>query len=133
MTAPTAHSERSLIDLFRELSQQAYTLIRQEVALAKTEVSEQASAMMTDAIWIGAGALLIHMALGTAVAAVVMALGATGMPLPTAAALVAGVLIVIGGFVVQSRVSAIRRRRVIPTRAVEEIKETGQWLKDQTS
>jgi hypothetical protein len=133
VTAPTAHSERSLIDLFRELSQQAYTLIRQEVALAKTEVSEQASAMMTDAIWIGAGALLIHMALGTAVAAVVMALGATGMPLPTAAALVAGVLIVIGGFVVQSRVSAIRRRRVIPTRAVEEIKETGQWLKDQTS
>ena len=133
MTAPAAHSERSLIDLLRELSQQAYTLIRQEVALAKTEVSERASAMMTDAIWIGAGVLLIHMALGTGVAAVVLALGAAGMPLSTAAALVAGVLIVIGGFVVQSRVSAIRRRPAIPTRVVEEIKETGQWLKDQTS
>jgi membrane protein implicated in regulation of membrane protease activity len=133
VTAPAAHSERSLIDLFRELSQQAYTLIRQEVALAKTEVNERASAMMTDAIWIGAGALLINLAFGTGVAAIVLALGAAGMPLPTAAALVAVVLLAIGGFVVQSRVSAIRRRRVLPTRAVEEIKETGQWLKDQTN
>jgi uncharacterized membrane protein YqjE len=133
MTAPSASSQRSLLDLFRDLSQQAYLLIRQEVALAKTEVSEQASAMMTDAIWIGAGALLIHMALGTAVAAIVLALGAAGMPLPTAAGLVAALLLVIGGIVVQWRVSAIRRRRAAPIRVVGEIKETGQWLKDQTS
>ena len=132
MTAP-AYSERSLIDLFRDLSQQAYLLIRQEVALAKTEVSEQASALLTDAIWIAAGILLIHMALGTAIAAIVLTLGAAGMPLPTAAALVAALLLVIGGVVIQLRVSAIRRRRAVPTRALHEIKETGQWLKDQTS
>src|SRR5262245_40922034 len=130
MTPPVDQSERSLIDLFRDLSQQAYMLIQQEVALAKTEVSERASAMMTDAIWIGAGALLIHMALGTAVAAIVLALGAAGMALPAAAALVAALLLVVGGVVVQSRVSAIRRRRTVPTRAFREIKETGQWLKD---
>ena len=132
MTAP-AYSERSLIDLFRDLSQQAYLLIRQEVALAKTEVSEQASALVTDAIWIATGILLIHMALGTAIAAIVLTLGAAGMPLPTAAALVAALLLVIGGVVIQLRVSAIRRRRAVPTRALHEIKETGQWLKDQTS
>ena len=57
MTAPATPSERSLIDLFRDLSQQAYTLIRQEMALAKTEAGERVSALMTDAIWIGAGAL----------------------------------------------------------------------------
>ena len=133
MTAPAAPSERSLIDLFRDLSQQAYTLIRQEVALAKTEAGERVSALMADAIWIGAGALLIHMALGTAVAAIVMALSAAGMPLATAAALVAAVLMVIGGFVVRWRVSAIRHRRVMSTRVVDEIKETRQWLKDQTN
>jgi len=133
MTAPAATDDRSLIELFRDLSQQAYTLIRQEVALAKTEVSERANAMASDAIWIGAGVLLIHMALGTAIAAIVLALGAAGMSLATAAALVATVLIVIGAIVVQSRVSAIRRRRLVPGRAVHEIKETGQWLKDQTN
>ena len=130
---PMADAERSLIDLFRDLSQQAYTLIRQEVALAKTEVSERLSSMVSDAIWIGAGVLLIHMALGTAVAAIVLALGAAGMPLATAAALVAGALIVIGVVVVQWRISAIRRRRVVPTRTVSELKETGQWLRDQTN
>ena len=103
------------------------------MALAKTEASERASALMTDAIWIGAGVLLIHMALGTGVAAIILALGAAGMSLATAAALVAGVLIVIGGVVVRWRVSAIRHRRVTPTRVVDEIKETGQWLRDQTS
>ena len=132
MSAP-AYSERSLVDLFRDLSQQAYLLIRQEVALAKTEVSEQASAMMTDAIWIGTGALLIHMALGTAIAAIVLALGAAGMPLPVAAGLVAALLLIVGGIVVQWRVSGMRRRRSGPTRVLHEIKETGQWLKDQTS
>ena len=133
MTGPSADSERSLVDLFRDLSQQAYLLIRQEVALAKTEVSEQASALLTDAIWIGAGVLLIHMALGTAIAAIVLALGAAGMSFPMAAALVAALLLVIGGVVIQTRVSALRRRRAVPTRALHEIKETGQWLKDQTS
>lgn len=132
MSAP-AYSERSLVDLFRDLSQQAYLLIRQEVALAKTEVSEQATALLTDAVWIGAGVLLIHMALGTAIAAVVLALGAAGMPLPAAAGLVAALLLVIGGVVVQLRISAVRRRRAVPARALHEIKETGQWLKDQTS
>ena len=73
------------------------------------------------------------MALGTAVAAIVMALGAAGMPLATAAALVAAVLIVIGGFVVRWRVSAIRHRRGLSRRVVDEIKETGQWLKNQTN
>ena len=133
MTAPATPSERTLIDLFKDLSQQASALIRQQVALAKSEVSERANAMMSDAIWIGAGVLLIHLALGTGVAAIVLALAAAGMSMPAAAALVAVVLIVIGGFVVQSRVSAIRRRRALPTRAFDEIKETGQWLKDQTS
>lgn len=133
MTAPAAPSERSLIDLFRDLSQQAYTLIRQEVALAKTEAGERVNALMADAIWIGAGVLLIHMALGTAVAAIVVALSAAGMPLATAAALVAAVLIVIGGFVVRWRVSAIRHRRVMSTRIADELKETRQWLKDQTN
>jgi uncharacterized membrane protein YqjE len=126
-------SQRPLAELLRDLSHQAYTLVRQEMALARTEVSEQASAMMNDALWIGAGVLLIHMALGALVAAIVLALAAAGMPLPAAAAVVAVVLLAIGAFVVQSRVSAIRRRRAVPSRAISELKETGQWLRNQTS
>ena len=126
-------AERSLGDLIGDLLQQALTLIRQELQLARTEVGERASAMVSDGVWIGAGVLLIHTALVTAVAAVVLALGQAGMSFPAAAALVAAVLVAAGGFTIQLRVSAIRRRRVLPSRTVHSIKETGQWLRDQAS
>ena len=132
MSPPTA-ADRSIGDLLRDLSQQAGTLIRQELELARTEVSERASALVSDGVWIGAGVLLLHTALVTAVAAVVLALGQAGMSFPAAAALVATVLVVLAGIVIQWRVSAIRRRRTMPSQTVHSIKETGQWLRDQAS
>jgi DNA-binding Lrp family transcriptional regulator len=132
MSAPTA-ADRSIGDLLRDLFQQGSTLIRQELELARTEVGERASALVSDGVWIGAGVLLLHTALVTAVAAVVLALGQAGMSFPAAAALVAVVLVAIGGLIIQLRVSAIRRRRLLPSRTVDSIKETGQWLRDQAS
>ena len=132
MSAPTA-ADRSIGDLLRDLFQQGSTLIRQELELARTEVGERASALVSDGVWIGAGVLLLHTALVTAVAAIVLALGQAGMSFPAAAAVVAAVLVAIGGFIIQSRVSAIRRRRLVPSQTVDSIKETGQWLRDQAS
>lgn len=132
MSAPTA-ADRSIGDLLGDLLQQALTLIRQEVQLARTEVSERASALVSDAVWMGAGVLLLHTALVTAVAAIVLALGQAGMSFPAAAALVTAVLVAAGGVIIQSRVSAIRRRRTVPSQTVDSIKETGQWLRDQAS
>jgi VIT1/CCC1 family predicted Fe2+/Mn2+ transporter len=128
-----APAERSLGQLFKDLTTQAYTLIRQELELAKTEANERVTALMSDAAWIGAGALLLHIGLGTAVAAIVLALAQAGVPLPAAAALVAVVLMVAAAFIVQSRLAAIRRRRMLPARTLHSIKETGQWLKNQTT
>ena len=132
MSAPTA-ADRSLGDLLRDLFQQGSTLIRQELELARTEVGERASALASDGVWIGAGVLLLHGALLTAVAAVVLALSQAGLSFPAAATLVAVVLLAVGGVIIQSRVSAIRRRRLLPSRTMDSIKETGQWLRDQAS
>jgi hypothetical protein len=125
--------DRSLGDLLRDLSQQASTLIRQELQLARTEAGERLSALVTDAVWIGAGVLLIHTALVTGVAAIILGLGQAGVPHAVAAGLMAGVLVVVGAILVQSRVSAMRRRSEMPLQTVDSIKETGQWLRDQTS
>ena len=62
MSVPTA-ADRSIGDLLRDLLQQASTLIRQELELARTEVGERASALVSDGVWIGAGVLLLHTAL----------------------------------------------------------------------
>jgi hypothetical protein len=126
-------ADRSIGDLLHDLFQQASTLIRQELKLARTEVGERASAFVSDGVWIGAGVLLLHTALVTAVAAVVLGLAQAGMSFPMAAALVAAVLLAVGGIIIQSRLSAIRRRRLVPSQTVDSIKETGQWLRDQAS
>lgn len=130
MTAPD-RARRPLVDLFRDLSQQAYALVRQEMALAASEVSERTQTLVRDALWIGAGVLLLHVALGTAVAAIVFALAATGMPLPAAAALPAAVLAVTAALIVRSRLSVIKRRSAA-ARTLHDIKETAQWLPNQT-
>lgn len=126
-------AERSLGDLFRDLSQQATTLIRQEMQLARTEVSERAGAWVSDGIWIGAGVVLLQLALGTAVAAIVLGLVAAGISPAVGAGLVAAVLLVVGAVIVQFRVSAIRRRRMEPLRSIHSIKETARWLKHEAT
>jgi hypothetical protein len=67
-------AERSLGELFHELSQDTSALIRQEMALARTEVSERISAFARDASMIGAGGVLLHVALLAVTAAIIMGL-----------------------------------------------------------
>jgi len=41
-------------------------------------------------------------------------------------------LAIIGGVLVQARLSAMRRRTVVPVETIESIKETAQWIKKET-
>jgi len=49
-----------------------------------------------------------------------------------AAVIVAAMLAIIGGVLVQARLSAMRRRTVVPVETIESIKETAQWIKKET-
>jgi hypothetical protein len=50
--------ERSVAELFTDLSQQLSTLFRQEALLARTEISQRLQAFAKDAVVIGVGAAL---------------------------------------------------------------------------
>lgn len=130
MTAPEPE-RRSLVELFRDLSLQAYALVRQEMALAKSELNERMQELMRDALWIGVGVLLLHVALGTAVVAIVLTLASAGVPLPAAAAIPAVVIGVTAALIVRSRLSLIKRRTAA-SETRDDIKETVQWLPNQT-
>jgi hypothetical protein len=55
--------ERSIGELFTELTRELSTLMRQEVALAKTEMSQKASAVGKDVAYLGLGvAIALNMA-----------------------------------------------------------------------
>jgi hypothetical protein len=52
--------DRSLGELFQELSRETSLLIRQEVALAKTEMTEKAQQLGKDAGFLGAGGAIAY-------------------------------------------------------------------------
>lgn len=125
-------ADRPIPDLLRDLSRDTSTLFRQEIALAKAEIGEQAATVAKDAVWIGVGAVLLHLALLVTVAAMVLGLIAVGMVPWLAAVVVAASIALIGGGIVATRVATIRRRTLIPVHTVDSLKETAQWLKQQT-
>jgi hypothetical protein len=124
--------ERSVAELFTDLSQQLSTLVRQEALLARTEVTQRLQAFAKDAVVIGVGAALGLAALMAATAALVLLLIQLSVMPWMAALIVAAALGIIAGVLVQARLRAMRRRTVVPVETVESIKETAQWIKKET-
>ena len=61
----------SIVDLIKELRDESTTLVRQEIALAKAELSEKASKAAVNAAFLGMGAVV------TGIAAIFLAAAAT--------------------------------------------------------
>jgi len=124
--------ERSVAELFTDLSQQLSTLFRQESLLARTEITQRLQAFAKDAVVIGVGAALGLAALMAATAAIVLLLVELDITPWIAAILTAVLLAIVAGVLVQARLSAMRKRTVAPVETVESIKETAQWIKKET-
>jgi lipopolysaccharide export LptBFGC system permease protein LptF len=121
--------ERSLAELTKQLSDQASTLARKEVELAKAEMSIKAKRLGIGAGAFGAAGVLGLFALGALTAAAILALATAVEPWLAALivtvvyAAVAGVLALVG----KSRVEA--GTPPVPEEAVESVKEDVEWAK----
>src|ERR687894_566887 len=67
--------DRSLGELFAELARETSTLVRQEVELAKTEMSQKASEVGKDAGLLGAGGAVAYAGFLAIMAALIIGLG----------------------------------------------------------
>ena len=123
--------DRSLGELFSELSQETTTLIRQEVNLAKTEMSQKASRVGKDVGFMAAGGAVAYAGL-LAIIAGVIALLALVIPLWLSALLVGLVVAAIGYFLVRRGLDALKQEDLAPRETMETLKEDKQWAKDQT-
>ena len=124
--------DRSLGELFSDLTQQTADLIRQEVRLAKTELGLKASEVGRNAMMVGAGAAFGLTALITIAAALTLLLIDLGMRPWVAAAVCAGILGVSAFALMRSGIAALRGRRLAPEQTIDSLKETTQWLKNGT-
>ena len=124
--------ERTLGEMFAELSQEARVLFQQEIQLARTELTEKASRMGRGAAFIVGGGLIAYGGLLAIIAAVVLVLIAIGLP-PWAAALAGGVIMAGFGYaLVRSGLAALKPQELKPRHTIETLKEDAQWLRAQT-
>jgi Putative Actinobacterial Holin-X, holin superfamily III len=122
---------RSLGELFSELAQETSTLVRQEVNLARTEMSQKASTAGKHIGVLAAGGALAYAGL-LAILAGIIALLNNVMPLWASALLVGVVVAIVGYFLVRRALDALKREDFAPRETMETLKEDQQWAKDQT-
>ena len=123
--------DRSLGELFSELSQETTTLIRQEVNLAKTEMSQKASRVGKDVGFMAAGGAVAYAGLLAIIAGVIALVGLV-IPLWLSALLVGLVVAAIGYFLVRKGLDALKQEDLAPRETIETLKEDKEWAKDQT-
>jgi hypothetical protein len=122
--------ERTLGELFSELSQETSTLVRQEVQLAKVEITQKVSKAGKDVALIAGGGLLAYTGLLALVAALIMGL-ATWMAPWLAAVLVGLVFVGIAAVLIVTGLNDLKEIDPTPQRTVATIKEDKEWLTRQ--
>jgi len=124
--------ERSIGELFGELSQDMGLLVRQEAQLAKTEMQTKLSKITTDLVALATGgvvALVGGLALTAAV--ILLLIDPVGLKPWVAALLVGALMGIIGWVMLQRGLKDLKRTDPTPRRTVETIKDDIQWAKEQ--
>jgi len=127
----TQRDNRSLGDLFSTLANQTSTLVRQEVDLARTEMTQKVTRAGRDAGTIGVGAVLALGGYLALVATLIIVLDLF-MPLWLAALIVGALLAGIGYALIQQGLSALKRLDPAPRQTIATLKDDVAWAKEQT-
>jgi uncharacterized membrane protein len=122
--------DRSLGDLFGELTDELRILLRQEVELAKAEMSEKVSHFSRDVVKIAAGAIVGFVAFQVLIATAILAL-ALIIPAWLSALIVGVVLGIVGYAVLRNGLNDLQKRSVVPERTIESFKEDRQWVQNR--
>lgn len=123
-------TEPTLGDLFSDLSAQASSLVKQEIRLAKVEMSEKASRAGREVAMIAIGGVLAHAALLAAVYGSILSLSSV-LPPWLAAFVVVIVLALVGGILISSGVQTLKKINPAPMQAINSLKEDKEWLTRQ--
>jgi hypothetical protein len=132
--------DRSIGQLLKELTQESSTLLKQEVDLAKTEMSEKASrlganlgevAVGGSVAFLGAIALLLAVVYGlTSLLNKFMSLGVAAWLAPL---IVGVVLAAIGYSLVKKALATLKQEGIAPTKTTQSLQENKEWLKQKIS
>jgi hypothetical protein len=126
-----SRDDRSLGQLFGDLSRQLGTLVRQEIELAKTETTSRVTSMGRDAAMVGAGAALGYAALLVGLVGIAILLADLGLAPWLAFVVVAVVVGGIAAVLVQQGRTRLQRADLTPRETIETLKDDAAWAKEQ--
>ncbi len=125
----TDRDERSLGELFGDLSRETSTLVRQEVTLAKTELTRTATQVGKDVGFLAVGGAIVYAGLLALLAAVILVLVAIGLP-AWLSALIVGLVVAGAGYAfVRRGLTALKGVEMAPRQTMETLKEDVNALK----
>jgi hypothetical protein len=124
--------EPSLGELFSELSQEASTLIRQEVQLAKAEVTRKATQAGREGAFVAAGGFVAYAGFLALIAAAIFGV-AEFIPLWLSALLIGVIVAGVGYLLLQKGLNGLKEINPAPRRTIETLKEDKEWLKQQVT
>ncbi|MEP7038389.1 MAG: phage holin family protein [Acidobacteriota bacterium] len=132
MTEQIVKDERSLGDLFSELAGETETLVRQEVALAQTELTQKAMKVGKNVGYLVVGGAVAYAALLAFLTALIIGLGTLiGYGF---SALIVGIVVAVAAVIlIMSALNTLKNTDITPRQTVETVKEDAKWLKDQVS
>jgi hypothetical protein len=123
--------ERSLGDLFSDLSRETTTLVRQEVQLAKAELTQSATEAARGLGMLVAGGAVAYAGLLFLLLAIVFGLIEAGWDAWLSAFVVGLVVVAIGAILVLRARESLKPANLAPRRTVETLKEDQEWAKEQ--
>jgi uncharacterized membrane protein YqjE len=123
--------DRSIGELFGQLSQDMTLLVRQEVQLARTEMTEKLSRITTNLLSVGAGGFVAYLGGLALMAALILAIrDLANISLAWSALIVGAVLAIVGYVMMQKGLKELKATELAPRRSVENIKDDVQSIKD---
>ena len=134
-------TDHSFATLIRELRDETTTLLRQEVALAKTELSEKASLVGRNSIYLAVGGLvayaglifILHSLVGLLLVGLLRAGLSEGVATWLAPGIVGLVVAGVGYALVQKAKSTLSRESLAPEKTIQSLKEDKQWTQEKFS
>lgn len=131
---PALKEDRSIGELFGQLSQDMTLLFRQELQLARAEMSEKISRVTSNLVSVVAGGFVAYVGALALVAALILGLHEAADISPWVSALIVGAIFAVAGYAMLARgLNELKRVDLAPRRTVETLKDDVQWAKEQRS
>lgn len=118
-------------ELLSQLASNSAALVRDEIELARKEVSEKIIVVRSGIVILAAGSLVALVAILTLTAAAVIGLSKY-VGAGNAALIIGGGLALIGGITTVAGLGRINHTSLKPAQTIESLEENKQWLKELT-